>query len=207
MAEEQTPEEFEGEPEDPGLVEDVAAFLAGKTRRVDADGVIHEEPFVHPWGGMHPPDDDDFEPFAYLAAPALADTAARLIGAHKRLEFLSNFALVYLWQREGGMQGSSAILGRCARPSGLAAHFVPAHWVITLSADHIRSLLLAPTQVEAVLFHELCHCQLTAKGKPALRPHDWSGFQAEIEAYGLYLPDIRGMERVFRQLRLKATPE
>lgn len=39
---------------------------------------------------------------------------------------------------------------------------------------------------EAIVFHELCHCDRDANGRPVLKDHDAQVFDTEVELYGVW---------------------
>lgn len=45
---------------------------------------------------------------------------------------------------------------------------------------------LSETEREALVFHELMHCDRDEAGRPALRTHDAAVFNREVELYGLW---------------------
>ncbi len=140
----------------------------------------------------------------FLGAKDLHRIADALIEANpKRFEFLSERCrMVYLWKAKGGDINGRATLGKCQKPGGLLKMFSgDAHYIIWLAADHARDLHLTRWQVEALLYHELCHTRWTERGA-ALQGHDFMGFRAELEAYGAWMSDLRLAAEVFQQLPL-----
>lgn len=147
-----------------------------------------------------PPGELAFEEVDYLDAPDLAQLARKLIDRHQRFTPLTGVTILYCWKAKGGESGGNATLGMCQKAGGLLRHYAETDFVIWLAADHIRERELSSRQIEAILFHELCHIGFHPKtAKPIIRNHDWAGFRAEIDEYGLYLDDIRAMGKAIQQ--------
>jgi len=139
----------------------------------------------------------------FLPAADLADLAAKLI-AHRATQLWAcgDAAIEYRWKRKGGTTNGKATLGKCEKPGGLLRHFSKTDYVVWLAADNCRYLGLANWQLEALLAHELMHVGLDSDtDKRIVAPHDWEGFSAEIEIYGLWQADLEAMGRAV-QLKL-----
>lgn len=152
------------------------------------------------------PTEDTFEAEAaeYLPADDLRRIARALIAAHpSRFRHLERLHVVYLWRKAGGARHDTPTLGKCQKPSGLLKHFSAADFVIWLAADHCRDRRFTAYQVEALLFHELCHTDRDPEsGKPVLVGHDWEGFAAEVAHYGAWESATAHLAQQFEQLRL-----
>ena len=150
------------------------------------------------------PSDSDFEEGQeFLPSVELADLGYQLIARHPELAHLERHPIAYAWRREGGSSGGAARLGQCRLLSGYARYISESEFLITLSADHCRAFALTTRQLEALLFHELCHAAEDPKtGKSKLRPHDLEVFVAEIEHYGLWTAELRDASDTFRQATL-----
>lgn len=170
---------------------------------------LMSEEAADPWEALRPPPELAFGggELKYIPAPALAAVGARLIQRYRAFGFLQELSVDYLWQAKGTKAGGKRVLGQCSVLKGLGGYYCRHDFVIALAADHIRELLLPPRVIEAIVFHELCHCDVDDKGRPTVRSHDWAGFRAEVEAYGLYLADMRAMDQAFRQLRIAEVAE
>ena len=111
--------------------------------------------------------------------------------------------IVYLWKRKGGRRGGKAILGRCQRPTGLLAKFCHADFIVWLGADHHTQFRSTRFQVEANVFHELCHTdEDEEKDEARMVPHDYEGFCREVELYGAWQSDLARAAKAFEQLKL-----
>ncbi len=151
------------------------------------------------------PPADEFKKAAleYLEAKDLEAIGEALIEKQGGFGYLKELKIVYLWKEQGGKSRGKAVLGRCQRPKGLLAKFCDADFIVTLSADYVREMRLTRYQVEAIVFHELCHTDFDEeKDKAALVPHDYEGFCREVELYGAWRGDLAKAAQAFQQLRL-----
>lgn len=152
--------------------------------------------------GVTAPSEAAIDGLEFIDAPELARLADDLIERHNRFTAHNGLRIAYLWKAKGGKSNGSVTLGKCQKPSGLLAYYSDVDFVIWIAADHAREMMLTPKQIEGVLFHELCHIGFNDKAEPELRNHDWAGFVAEIETYGLYLDDMRRVGKAVRQTSL-----
>lgn len=156
------------------------------------------------------PQDADFEtserPGDWLFAGDIERIALALIEHRERFAFLvGNQAptLLFRWKRSGGEAGGRITLGTCKKTSGLLAYETGADFVIWLAADHCRDYGLTNWQVEALVFHELCHITRDLKtGKWGTIGHDAELFVAELHEYGAWTSELRAVARAARQLEL-----
>jgi hypothetical protein len=137
----------------------------------------------------------------YLEAPELEKIAEKIIEVHGGFGYLADMKIVYLWKDKGGSKLGKATLATCRRPKGLLAKFCNADFIIWLAADHHRAFRSTRFQVEATLFHELCHTD-EDDGEARLAPHDYEGFCREVEIYGVWRTDLEKAHGAFKQLRL-----
>lgn len=145
----------------------------------------------------------------YFVSGALANRARVLISRHpEHLDHLRRLSVTYLWKRQGGKSKGRATFGKCSKPSGLLKHFSEANFVIWLAADHCRAAGYTDREIEALLLHEMLHTSVEEPdentgrgGGPALRPHDFEGFVAEIEIYGPITPELRSAHDGFEEHR------
>lgn len=144
----------------------------------------------------------------FLEAPELERMAQTIIRQHAELAFLLDWDIRCLWKRDGS--GKEA-MGRCRVLTGELAYFADADWLIWVAADIARDSLFGDHELEALLFHELLHCELKGKAgqeKPATRSHDFEAFAIEVERYGAWDVSLRRAQTAFRQLELGlAVPE
>lgn len=102
----------------------------------------------------------------------------------------------FLWKREGGETNGRVTLGKCVKASGWARHVTEIDFVIWLGADNC--LGFTNYQVEALIYHELCHATTGPGGEPKIAGHDLESFRSEVEHYGLWTPDIRAMAETMK---------
>lgn len=159
----------------------------------------------YPWPSEARFEDGDVVEF--VDAPDLEAIAGAIIEARPSLRWLEKRTLTYLWKRAGGNDAGKARFGACVKPTGLARYWGKSDFVIWLALDHCRNAFLTRWQVEALLTHELLHCDETEKGAPALKPHDFAGFTAELAWYGPWQSDLQRMVKVARQLPLFESDE
>lgn len=134
------------------------------------------------------PSASEFGSSDFLEVESLGELRDQLVREYEELGFLDAWTVRVLWKASGGGPGSRPKLGKCTVASGLVQYFGLADWVVWLAADHCRQLEFSDVQVEALLYHELLHCVLKGEKdpKPAVRPHDFEGFAAEIRRYGFW---------------------
>lgn len=138
----------------------------------------------------------------FLAAPDLEEIGELLIARHERLQFLDTWSIGYVWRREGTERNGKVVLGTMSRPSGALRFYSRHDFLVTLAADHCRNARFTERQLEALVFHELLHATVNAKGDgPALVGHDVEMFRAEIEEYGLWNLDLTLAAESFEQIR------
>jgi hypothetical protein len=159
-------------------------------------------------GTIRPPELADFGSSDFMAADELQAIGAGLIDRHDNFSHLVNAEITYLWKKKGGQSGSRATLGKCQKPSGLLLHFAACDFVVWVAADHALALELTAEQLQALLFHELCHAQRETDEQGfsqfVVVKHDVEAFTLEIKRYGLWKEDLREMGAAVRQLRLDA---
>lgn len=164
-----------------------------------------------PWMALRVPSDAEFGDDEFIASTALAHRAEILEARHPDLfSHLASLKVVYLWKKTGGTSKGRGVYGKTAKASGLVKHFSEsATFVIWLAADHCRGAGYDERQLEALLFHELCHTTVSAGdeetgrgGGPTLVPHDVEMFAAEVEVYGLWAAELRDIAPAFRQAGL-----
>jgi hypothetical protein len=151
------------------------------------------------------PAPEEFEKAAteYLDAEDLAAIGEALIKKQGGFGYLKELKIVYLWKEKGGESKGKAVLSRCQRPKGLLAKFCAADFIVWLAADHHRAFRSTRFQIEATVFHELCHTDYDEdKDKPRLAGHDYEGFCREVELYGAWRPDLEKASKAFEQLSL-----
>lgn len=147
-------------------------------------------------------DNADFWP-----APDIEQIARALISQHEtRFGNLSQVRIEYRWKATGGKSGGKLTFGKCVKVSGLAAELsrrddedTAATFVIWLAADNVSNRQMSRLQVEALVYHELCHAYVDEDGKPSVHPHDFSAFKSEVAIYGDWTSDLQEARDVFSQ--------
>lgn len=147
----------------------------------------------------------------FRESPDLERIVARLIASKEQFAFLREYQqeIVVLWKRKGGVKGNKITLGKCQALSGPARHFSDRRYLIWAAADHCRRAGLSQEQLEALIFHELCHLapgdENEATGEqapPVIIGHDFEGFVAELTVYGLWTPALQEARNALEQLPL-----
>lgn len=72
------------------------------------------------------------------------------------------------------------------------------HFLIWLAEE---VMTYEDTKLEAIIDHELCHCDFTDE-KPSIQPHDIEEFNCIIERYGAYRGDLVFTMMAFKQVPL-----
>ena len=139
----------------------------------------------------------------FIPAADIGYCAEELMLRHKeRFGRLQNFRISYRWRAKGGQKSGKYVLGRCQKTAGLVRHFSEADFVIMISADWCRAAQFTFAQMEALVFHELCHAGITDKWTPKIIPHDFEGFYGELEVYGPWTKELKSVESAFKQRTL-----
>lgn len=160
------------------------------------------EPEALPWI----PKAVDFFDGEFKESPELREIGDRLIRRWPELRFLEAMRIRYLWKEEGGQAKGHSTLGKCTKPSGFAAYFANCDFVIWCAADHCRVLKLTEEQMEACVYHELCHCAVSGKDEvPAVVGHDFEAFCSEVRRYGPWKLDLEMAAKAFGQMPLPET--
>ena len=145
-------------------------------------------------GSIMVPSAEQFAGIDFLPDANLDHLTAYVVKKHApRFDYLADLEFETVWKAKGGKRNGNLTLGACVKLSGLAKHFGRVDYVIWLAADHAGLLQLTPDQLEALVFHELCHTGVDEDGDPQLVGHDFEGFRAEIEAYGWWEEGLRLM--------------
>ncbi len=120
----------------------------------------------------------------------------------KNFQFPETVAITYLWKSHGGASGGRATYGKTVKASGLTGFFAQTDFVIWIAADYVDEVPLSRLQVEALLYHELCHISAEEDGGAvtlALLSHDVEAFRAEIAEYGFWKEDLVAFGRTMQR--------
>lgn len=137
----------------------------------------------------------------YLPAPEIRELAMELIAKYPELAELDDYEINFLWRKEGGNRRGDAVLGNMSVTSGLTKYFTECDYVLWMAADHFREFQLSDHQIEAALFHQLCHAKIKDE-KPTIRPHDIEGFRSELQRYGAWTSELKSAKDAFAQATL-----
>lgn len=141
------------------------------------------------------PQDSDFGSAEFMIDSGLSALGDHLIGTKANLAHLKGMAVHFRWKRKGG-----AFAGKCIKASGLVREYSEADFIVWLGADNCQGM--TKHQVEALLFHELCHAGRDENGNRTILKHDMEEFVAVVREYGLVSPSIRAMNTAMKQMAL-----
>ncbi len=151
------------------------------------------------------PSDAEFES-EFLPDSRLDDLAQELIGQYHELEHLAEVRIRVCWKQKGGAKAGKSVLGKCTKPSGLLLFFSDLDFVIWLAADHCRAWEFTNHQLEALVYHELCHAGVefddNDQPKYGVLPHDLEMFTGELDRYGTWMDDLKRAKLVFDQVAM-----
>lgn len=167
----------------------------------------HDRAFIPPDEYFN--DGDDF-----LESIELERVGAALVARYPEFAFLEHATILYRWKRKGGQTKKKNLLGNLQKPTGLLKHFAESDYILWLAADHCRELMLTNLQLEALLYHELCHCwweededeksPTYGEMKLSIRNHDDELFRQEIGRYAPWNDNRKQTLDAFRQIALPA---
>lgn len=131
----------------------------------------------------------------FALAPDLQDIGDRLISECHELRDAMQWRIRYLWKAKGGASKGQVKLGKCVKTSGALSFFSDVDYIVWLAADNVRDAMFTYRQVEALMFHELCHIETNegddSDDTPAIKGHDAEVFLAEIQRYGMWRTDLQ----------------
>lgn len=184
------------------LVDEATGEVLGGLIRSDRSLVTGGDPDAPAWV----PGPEEFRRAGeeFLPAPDLESIAEALLERHRGLfSWAGEARISYFWKDKGGLSEAKAVLGKCVKLTGLARKGIGGDFAVWLAADTARETELTAWQVEAAVFHELCHIGWDgAKGRPALEYHEFEGFRAELREYGAWQPDLQRLVSEVKQLPL-----
>lgn len=156
------------------------------------------------------PPEEMFGELDYLPDSALTKVGEALVEA-KFPRMVGEVVIDFRWKKKGGVSKGKPVLGKCVKLSGLAAHYSQgATYTIWTAADTVRSYRLTRYQLEAHLYHELCHIepQEDEDGNVTwgINGHDIEAFRAEVEEYGLWMQDLMLFEGSIEKAREAMLP-
>lgn len=167
----------------------------------------------YPLGKFFTPPEMDFGDEDYLPAGNVETVAQWLIGRMPEFAHLLTARISYFWKAKGGKSGGKVTLGRAQKSSGFTAWVTETDFLMFISADHCRDMSITNYQMEALIYHELCHMSIeevldkdgepTGETRYAIAAHDVTAFHNEIERYGGWLPELRQNRNTWEQVALK----
>jgi hypothetical protein len=123
------------------------------------------------------------------APQSVIDQATRIIKAHH--PHLVGARIAFVMRSEAPSSGGKVTLGKAKKVSAeLQLHF-PYDFIIWLARD--RYLGLSPLQREALIDHELSHCEWDGD-TARIKGHDVEEFTHIIERYGFWWPSSDSFE-------------
>lgn len=152
----------------------------------------------------------------YLESPELEFIAGLIINRYDRFDFMQEGAvdemeIRYVWQKSG----ADGDLGWCSKSNPKLHFFTGVDYVIGVNLEQVLIREFTHLQLEALLFHELCHIavEVNKKGeaKRKIAKHDRELFADEVRFYGLWEDTLKPIAQAFKQMplmsKLKATDE
>lgn len=192
------------------VTETAAIEAAAEADRKIREGNIVDMPTMDAPDAVYPAISDDAFPEGedYIDGNDIKQIAERLVKEHPDLfGWMKSYKFDYRWRKQGGKTKDKLVYGTARKATTHDRYLLgrKLHFFITLSADNVRESKLTRLQVEALIFHELCHCSTTDKGTATLVAHEFEGFKAELAHYGAWSADLQRAEDGFvdsGQLRL-----
>lgn len=143
----------------------------------------------------------------FCRAPEINTIAHALIRHYPEFKHLTHLRIAYLWRRKKQAKAGKLVLGTCSSLSGIPQAFLEADWAVTIGAESCREAKLTAYQLEALVYHELCHIappdEDDPESVPTLCGHDLEMFGDEVVRYGLWTEALQAAEPLFRQVRLE----
>lgn len=98
-----------------------------------------------------------------------------------------------IWGRASVISGKNAYLAipQIDRPTVAEPAEAEKFFLIEIAKPIWESLENKPREREALLHHELMHCELDERGNPTIRHHDVEEFNATVRRYGLWKDDVQ----------------
>lgn len=143
----------------------------------------------------------------FLDAPELEEIAVKLIYEEGGdFDHLRDVSIGYLWKLKGGATGGKLVLAKTMSVPSLAQYYASeagneVEYVIAFSYDNLRTARFTKWQLEALMYHELCHLGWDDEhDKVKMVAHDFTVFNKELQRYGAWDYDITQMIRSARGL-------
>lgn len=149
----------------------------------------------------------------------IQETAAAMIASFQELSWIrdredSDRLIWYVWKRNGGKSRGAEVFGGAQMASSYVKYLTDSTFVIWMAADHCK--LLPNYEFEGLVLHQLLHLyereieshspDKATTFVPALRDHEFSGFESELLRYGVHTPELRHagatFQKVAKQLKM-----
>jgi hypothetical protein len=168
-----------------------------------------------------PPDSHFGEEQDYRESEQLEALAWEVINRHPEFHWLRDFQggaeIHVVWKRKGGKSKGKATFGTCTKPSGMLKFYAKADYIIWIAADHLRESGWTNFQLEALVYHELKHCEPVIDDDPksptageiigyGLKTHDSEVFFSELVRYGAWNQSRADLRDTWAQVALNAGP-
>lgn len=185
--------------------ENGAGYIPDRTRRKIVTGGNPEAPATLPQLRAFVAASGEY--LDYCKAPDIERIADALIAHCSELAFLQNVIIRYLWRRKKQTSQGLSVLGTCKPLNGIPQFALGGgEFMVVLNAEGCRDAYLKAWQLEALVYHELCHIAPADPDDPGATPtgigHDFEGFTSELERYGMWLPTLEAAGEAFAQLGL-----
>jgi hypothetical protein len=161
----------------------------------------------------------------YTRAPEVEKIANRIIPKHHP-HLIAVHKIDYVFRSEAAQTGGKIVAGKTRKIGGLNAFLtlgaaaeegrpdgdtpaVEPFFVVEIAADIWG--ILTPSQREALVDHELCHCTtgINEQGEVVLktRAHDVEEFKAIVERHGLWQPELEDLVKAATGTQLSLLDE
>lgn len=103
---------------------------------------------------------------------------------------LVNARIGFLFRSEDGSSQGKRVIGKAQKVPARLAALLDLDFIIWISRS--TWMTLVPEKREALLHHELCHCQIdTGSEECSIVAHDVEEFNAVIEAHGFWTAEVK----------------
>lgn len=138
-----------------------------------------------------------------IPADRIVPIAQSVISRFPRFAHLKSRRIEYVWKAKGGKAGGNLKLGQAQKPNPLLKYYAEnPDFIIWFAADNCRAIMITNEQMQALVYHELCHCGENEKGEPKIEPHEIEGFISEYEEFGAWAPGTTRLKHAFSQQQL-----
>lgn len=118
------------------------------------------------------------------APSTVLDLAKRII--ERDFGHLSGARIAFIFRSEAPESNGKVTYGKCKKISSQLQLHIPYEFVIWLARD--KYITLSAHQREALIFHELCHCEWDGQ-IARIKGHDVEEFNRVIRKFGFWWPE------------------